>query len=294
MYISRIAPAVSLLVLVGCVAPPRSSDIESQREWARLCGRLRPTGAAPAPAPRSLTSSERSALRRTATGTLASVVLIHTDASRHAMQRLSGQAQRATGCCGGTGVIVSSDGVILTNAHVVRGVDDVIVEFSDGRRHPARRIVRDAYRDLAVLSVGFATPDSIVFGTDPVGAGTAVVAVGGVDLGSPNALRVGVVTDQTVNLQNELDPTHARCYDDLIECNAAIELGFSGGPLLDRAGRLVGLNVAVRGAPHGDRLRGLALPMSPPNRRAIRNLVSRIGESAASAPTGQLASVRPR
>jgi S1-C subfamily serine protease len=85
-----------------------------------------------------------------------------------------------------------------------------------------------------------------------------------------------VVTDVAVSLQNELDPRRARLYENLIESTTPIEPGFSGGALLDRQGRLIGLNVAVAGELNGDDCRGYAIPFSADIRKALAELAAQV------------------
>ena len=84
---------------------------------------------------------------------------------------------------------------------------------------------------------------------------------------------MGVVTRGRRSLQRELDPTGRRDYGDLVETTVKLEPGFSGGPLLDLKGRLVGLNVAVTGSPGTDRQRGYTIPFDNPMHEAIGQLV---------------------
>ena len=88
--------------------------------------------------------------------------------------------------------------------------------------------------------------------------------------------RFGVVTDATVSLQARIDPTGARRYDRLIETTVPLEPGYSGGPLIDAGGRLVGLNVAVAGETRSADCRGYAVPFNAETRHAIAELAASI------------------
>lgn len=100
------------------------------------------------------------------------------------------------------------------------------------------------------------------------------MAIGWSDPGGPACVRTGVVTDTSASLQNELDPTQQRCYGRLIENTAQIEPGFSGGPLIDAAGRLIGLNVAVSGSREGRRAYAIQLSQS------VHQVVARLADQA--------------
>ncbi|MGD8452737.1 MAG: serine protease [Phycisphaerae bacterium] len=107
-----------------------------------------------------------------------------------------------------------------------------------------------------------------------VRAETPVVAIGRPSAGVGVCLRPGVVTAARASLQQWLAPAGGRCYDGLVESTARLEAGFSGGPLLDVDGRLVGLNVAICGSGTGER--AYALPLDSPVQRAVADLVRRV------------------
>ncbi len=143
----------------------------------------------------------------------------------------------------GTGVIVSSDGEILTNAHVVNGADEIRVRLA-GETEPreARLLAADPGNDLALLRMSgdafdaavFADPDSIRLGDEVVAIGFAL----GLD-GDPS-VTLGIVSalDRTIG-------TDGAFLDGLIQTDAAISSGNSGGPLVNALGEVVGINTAV-------------------------------------------------
>ncbi|MGH9138491.1 MAG: S1C family serine protease [Acidimicrobiales bacterium] len=144
----------------------------------------------------------------------------------------------------GTGVIISDDGEILTNAHVIAGIDDVRVRFSGNTEPtPAEVVAADATNDLALLRVDttglpaatFADPGSVRIG-DPV------VAIGfALDLDGDPSVTLGIVSA----LDRTLQVTAQDSLDGLIQTDAAISSGNSGGPLVNAAGEVVGINTAV-------------------------------------------------
>lgn len=143
----------------------------------------------------------------------------------------------------GTGVVVGDDGHILTNAHVVAGATAVTVTGADGRSRPASVVASDPAADVAVLRV-----------SDPAGLAPAELAEpGSAEVGDPvlaigNALALEgdlTVTGGIVSALDRSIPSAAGTLGDLIQTDAAISSGNSGGPLVDAAGRVIGINTAV-------------------------------------------------
>jgi serine protease Do len=153
--------------------------------------------------------------------------------------------QRASG----SGVIVDSDGYIITNAHVVRGAQRVRVELSppaDGRsilrtrgRSVSGQIVGiDAETDLAVIKVEARSLPTLMFGdSDELSAGQLVLAFGS-PLGMNNSVSLGVIS----SVARQLQPESPMIY---LQTDASINPGSSGGPLVDVRGRLVGINTLI-------------------------------------------------
>jgi hypothetical protein len=138
----------------------------------------------------------------------------------------------------GSGAIISPDGYILTNNHVIEGASSLSVELTSGDRYPARVIATDPDRDLALIKVDARDLKAI-----PISAGRAVqVGESVVSIGSPQGLvgtvSVGIITAVGRCVEN-------LGLEDLYQTNAGIAQGSSGGPLIDQRGQLVGINVAV-------------------------------------------------
>jgi len=152
-------------------------------------------------------------------------------------------AQQAEGRAVGTGVIVSDDGEILTNAHVVAGADVIHVRFA-GETEPidATVVAADAGNDLALLRVERDELEPATFApTSDVRIGDQVLAIGfALDLDGDPSVTLGIVSalDRTL-------VTDDGALDGLIQTDAAISSGNSGGPLVDGHGRVVGINTAV-------------------------------------------------
>jgi 2-alkenal reductase len=142
----------------------------------------------------------------------------------------------------GSGVIISEDGYILSNNHVVEGTKTLSVILNDGTEHPAELISRDVFADLAVLKIEGKVPGIAKIGnSDNLKPGETVIAIGS-PLGTfRNSVTVGVIsaTGRT------LDSGEGYSIEDLIQTDAAINSGNSGGPLLNLAGEVIGINTLV-------------------------------------------------
>lgn len=176
----------------------------------------------------------------------------------------------------GTGMIIDREGHILTNEHVIRGTDGIEVKLAGIGWVPARVIGTDPQSDLAVIGVDEPVSVTCRFGA---GADTTVglsVAAIGARLSSSNegetAGLVGRLSRLGCCLQGVLDPTQECFYGNMLESTVALPPGYSGGPLIDACGRVVGVNTAAATERHsGDRL-GYAIPMSRYNRSIIARL----------------------
>jgi putative serine protease PepD len=145
----------------------------------------------------------------------------------------------------GTGVVISADGEILTNAHVVAGAQDVRVRFAGNTEPtPASVVAVDTGNDLALLRVDVDGALPAVTFADPasVQLGNPVVAIGfALDLDGDPTVTAGIVSalDRTLSVSQE------EVLDGLIQTDAAISSGNSGGPLVNAAGQVIGINTAV-------------------------------------------------
>ena len=147
---------------------------------------------------------------------------------------------QATGI--GSGIIVDNRGYIITNYHVIEGQQSLEVIFSDGAKAPARLVGGDSAADIAVVKVDVAVPAVAEFGnSDALEAGQPVVAIGSALGDFRNTVTAGVVSA----LHRNLDESTQSTLGDLIQTDAAINEGNSGGPLIDMSGKVIGINVAV-------------------------------------------------
>ncbi len=156
----------------------------------------------------------------------------------------------------GSGVIVSPNGYILTNNHVVEGADDIEVILNDTRKAKAKIIGTDPETDLAILKIELDKLPAIVLGSsDTLQVGDAVLAIG-------NPFGVGqTVTSGIISAlgRNQLG---INTFENFIQTDAAINPGNSGGALVDTQGRLLGINTAIYSRSGGSMGIGFAIPVS--------------------------------
>jgi 2-alkenal reductase len=142
----------------------------------------------------------------------------------------------------GSGVIISNEGYIVTNYHVVENQTSLEVIFSDGTTVPAQLVGSDPGSDLAVIKVQAAVPAVAQFGdSDTLEAGQPVLAIGSPLGDFRNTVTQGVVSA----LHRDLEDSAGQGLQDLVQTDAAINEGNSGGPLIDLSGKVVAINVAV-------------------------------------------------
>lgn len=153
----------------------------------------------------------------------------------------------------GSGVIVSADGYILTNNHVVQGADTIKVALNDGRELTAKVVGTDPQSDLAVIKVDAKGLPAITFAdSEQVEVGDRVLAVG-----NPFGIGQTVTSGMVSGLGRA---TMGLDYEDFIQTDAAINPGNSGGALVDGEGRLVGINTAILSRSGGSQGIGFAIP----------------------------------
>ncbi len=165
----------------------------------------------------------------------------------------------------GSGVIVSTEGHIITNNHVVDQVDEIEVQMSDGRTKKARLVGADAQVDLAVLKVEEPGVKPLKFGdSDAVQPGDFVLAIGN-PFGFEETVTDGIIS--SIGRPNRVDG-----FGDFLQTNAAINPGNSGGPLINVRGEIVGINTAIISRSGGSQGLGFAIP-SNSVRTALESLL---------------------
>ncbi|MFQ6548381.1 S1C family serine protease [Aestuariibius sp. 2305UL40-4] len=198
-----------------------------------------------------------------------SVVFIATSAqARDPFRRRSVEVPRGTG----SGFVWDDRGHVVTNAHVIEGASGATVRLADGRAFPASLVGMDPSNDLAVLrlDVPGARPPALPVGrSSDLLVGQSVFAIG-----NPFGLDLTLTTGVVSALERELPLDRGRVIDGLIQTDAAINPGNSGGPLLDSAGRLIGVNTAIFSPSGASAGIGFAVPVDTVN-RVVPQLIAR-------------------
>jgi serine protease Do len=236
---ARLVRTIMTIAVLTVVATACSVDLAS-----RGAGSTGTANVALQPVPEGKSRSLTGVVR----AVLPAVVNVTTDVLR---TDPFGQSQEGQGV--GTGFIVRQDGVIVTNCHVVEGASriSVFTSASDPVRYDARVIGGDCLHDVAILKVGATGLPTVPLGeSGSLQLGQQVVALGyALALEGGPTVTTGIVSalDRTIQAQDancDVCQNGVRTYSDVIQTDAAINHGNSGGPLVDMAGRVVGINSA--------------------------------------------------
>jgi Do/DeqQ family serine protease len=164
------------------------------------------------------------------------------------------QAQAQSGL--GSGVLMSADGYVLTNNHVIENADAIEVVLQDARRAPAKLIGADPESDLAVLKIDLDHLPAITLGnSDALQVGDRVLAIG-------NPFGVGQTVTSGIVSALGRDQLGINTFENFIQTDAAINPGNSGGALIDVRGNLMGINTAIYSRSGGSMGIGFAIPVS--------------------------------
>jgi S1-C subfamily serine protease len=170
-----------------------------------------------------------------------------------------------SGIGSGSGVAFTPDGYLVTSAHVVAGSDHGTAIFVDGAERPFRVVGRDPLSDLAVIRAEGDVPAAPLGDASRLRVGQLVVAIGN-PLGFGGSVTAGVVSALGRSLTTR-DGRASRLVENVIQTDAALNPGNSGGALADSAGRVIGINTAVAGIGLG-----LAVPIDPATQRILTAL----------------------
>ncbi|MBU1107893.1 MAG: trypsin-like peptidase domain-containing protein [Candidatus Riflebacteria bacterium] len=156
----------------------------------------------------------------------------------------------------GSGVLISPEGHLLTNEHVISGADEILVKLRPDKSYKARVIGKDMRTDLAVLKIDAdeVLPHVPIGDSSGIRVGEWVVAIG-----NPFGLGITVTTGVISAVHRDLSVDRERSYKDLIQTDASINPGNSGGALLNTSGELIGINTAI--IPYGQGI-GFAIPVN--------------------------------
>jgi serine protease DegQ len=234
--------------------------------WASTRGAAAPVAVARAPSPApalpvhaGASNSFAAAVRRAAPAVVAITAsrnALHRGALQDARPLPRGLTDPSRNQMGlGSGVLVSADGYLLTNQHVVDGADDIEVTLSDGRSASASLVGTDVDSDLALLKVALENVPVIPFGS------MAQLAVGDPVLAIGNPFNVGETVTSGIVSALDRNQLGLSTIENFIQTDAAINPGNSGGALVDGEGRLVGINTAIFSRSGGSMGIGFAIPV---------------------------------
>jgi S1-C subfamily serine protease len=171
--------------------------------------------------------------------------VVHIEVSKKVMDRRSRQERMAAGS--GSGFIISSDGFIVTNHHVIENAAEIKVALADGRQVTAELKGSDPSTDIAVLKIYESGLKAWSFAnSDQLQAGQIAIAIGN-PLGLQHTVTAGVVSA----LGRTLRASDGRLIDDVIQTDASLNPGNSGGPLVNSLGQVIGVNTAMIPTAHG-------------------------------------------
>lgn len=161
---------------------------------------------------------------------------------------------------GGSGIVISEEGYILTNNHVISGADEIIVKFADNSESTAKIIGADPETDVALIKVDRSIPAEMIArlgDSDKIRIGGWAIAVGN-PFGLDWTVTVGVISARgrsNLRIRGDAGPS----YQDFIQTDASINLGNSGGPLVNIHGEVIGINTAINAQAQGI---GFAIPIN--------------------------------
>jgi len=185
-----------------------------------------------------------------------------------------GRSEWMGGVSSGSGVIISSDGYILTNNHVIENTDQLAIVLANGSQLAVQVVGADPFSDLAVLKTDGKVPAVAPLGnSDTLKPGETVIAIGSPLGDFKNTVTVGVVSATG----RSLDSGRGYMLEDLIQTDAAINQGNSGGPLVNLAGQVVGLNTMILRSGGGTVVEGLGFAVPSNTIQAVASSIIQRG-----------------
>lgn len=182
--------------------------------------------------------------------------------------------QSSTSSAAGTGIIVSADGYILTNKHVIDGANKINVILSNGTSYDSTLITVDPLNDIAFLKIKDAEnlPAAALGDSKTLAVGQQVIAIGNALGQFANTVTSGVIsgTGRSITATDSSYSSY-ETLNDLVQTDAAINAGNSGGPLVNAAGQVIGINTATSGSGQG---LGFAIPIS-----SVKGMLSQLLET---------------
>ncbi len=235
---------------------PTPSVVAQDRSTGATVYAVRPTPPVSSPPPVHLTAEERVNIHVYETANR-SVVNINTKSVRSDNFFFLESASEGAG----SGSVLDKQGHILTNYHVVEGAQQIEVTLSSGKTYPARFIGHDAVNDVAVLKIDAPAEDlfPIQFGdSSALRVGQKVYAIGN-PFGLDRTLTTGIISSLNRTLPSQ---SNNRLMKSIIQIDAAMNPGNSGGPLLDTSSRVIGMNTAIASSTGQNSGVGFAIPVN--------------------------------
>lgn len=187
------------------------------------------------------------AYSKTITGVVNTVAesVVHIEVTKRMVDRRTRQERDMPGS--GSGFLISSDGFIVTNHHVIENANGIKVSFADGRKVKADLVGSDPSTDIAILQIHENNVKALAFAdSEQLQVGQIAIAIGN-PLGLQHTVTAGVVSA----LGRTLRANNGRLIDDVIQTDASLNPGNSGGPLVNSLGQVIGVNTAMIPTAHG-------------------------------------------